>query len=373
MKRIKEFIIQIKMQPIRLPNILLNRKLKMQQMHFICQQLSFALAGGMSLPNALQLVGNEIRPVICSQFLLQISEQVQQGQTMAQAMQNSKIRYSPVLLEFVMAGEQNGTMQEAMEQAADYFQQQNRTKQMLTSALFYPAILCVLMIVAFGAMFLFVVPTVIQTYDNFDAPLPKTTQIVLKISEWMQQQWLLILVLVFLLLILSVIIWRRLRAIPTWCDFIKKFLLRIPLVGKLYQQYWFVQIGQAMGLMLSSGMLLSSCLQAVQQIYHRSLFAQDLEQCNKAFMEGYAFDAALQKCSFIPSMARQMLNVSEQSGALATALLQLSRYYQQQVQQKLHRLVGLLEPCFVILLGFGILLMTGSLFLPLVQSYQYLL
>ena len=85
------------------------------------------------------------------------------------------------------------------------------------------------------------------------------------------------------------------------------------------------------------------------------------------------FGDALAECSFIPSMARQMLMVSEQSGALSEALLQLSQYYQQLLQQKLHRLAGMLEPCFVIILGLGILFMTGSLFLPMVQSYQYLL
>ncbi len=350
-----------------------KQKLTLQQMHFLCQQLSFALAGGMSLPAAIQLVGHEIRPVICSRFLLEIGEQVQQGQTMTQAMQNSRIHYSPVLLEFVLAGEQNGAMQETMEQAANYFAQQNRTRQMLTSALFYPAILCVLMVLAFSTMFLFVVPTVIQTYDNFDAPLPMATRAILQISGWMQQHWLLLFSLLLCGIVCLVLNWRRIRKIPVWCNRIKWVLLHTPLVGKLYQQYWFVQIGQAVGLMLSGGMLLSSCIESVQQIYQRSLFAQELEQCSRAMTEGYAFEIAMQHCSFIPPMARQMLAVSEQSGALSVALLQLSQYYQQQVQQKLHRLVGLLEPCFVIILGLGILLMTSSLFLPLIQSYQYLL
>ncbi len=86
---------------------------------------------------------------------------------MAQALGQMKIGFSPVLLEFVLAGEQNGAMQETLAQAADYFQQQNQIRQMLFSALFYPLVLLILMIAAFSAMFLFVVPAVIQTYDNF--------------------------------------------------------------------------------------------------------------------------------------------------------------------------------------------------------------
>lgn len=350
-----------------------RKKLSLQQMHFLCRQLSFALSGGMSLPGAIRLVASEIRPAVCAGFLKEIERKVQDGQSMAEAVQQSRIRYSPVFLEFILAGEQNGSMQKTMVQASDYFEQQHRTRQMLASALFYPAILCILMVCAFAAMFLFVVPTVVQTYENFDAPLPAATQYILKISGWMQNYWLILSAFLFVIVLLGIAGWEYIRKKPVWQRRITYGILHIPVIGKLYQQYWFVQISQAMGLMLSGSVLLSDCVQMIQQIYKRSLFASELEGFSRKVGEGYTFGDVLSECSFIPSMAKQMLTVSEQSGSLAEALLQLSRYYQQQVQQKLHRLAGMLEPAFVIILGIGILFMTGSLFLPLVQSYQYLL
>ena len=350
-----------------------KQKISLQQMHFLCRQLSFALAGGISLPYAITLAASEIHPKVCAQFLNEIGEKVRAGQSMAQAVQESRIRYSPVFLEFILAGEQNGSMAETMVQAAEYFARQHHTRQMLTSALFYPAVLCVLMVCALGAMFLFVVPTVIQTYDNFDAPLPAATRSVLQISEWLANHWMLVMILFAAAVLGGAIVWKHIRRKSFWQKRISYCILHIPVAGKLYQQYWFVQLSQAMGLMLSGGMLLSDCSQTLLQIYQRSLFAAELEYFSRKVSEGYMFGDALAECSFIPSMARQMLMVSEQSGALPEALLQLSQYYQQLLQQKLHRLAGMLEPCFVIILGLGILFMTGSLFLPMVQSYQYLL
>lgn len=350
-----------------------KQKLSLQQMHFICRQLSFALAGGMSLSRAIALAASEIRPAVCAQFLKEIGEKIENGQSMAQAVQESRIRYSPVFLEFILSGEQNGSMQEAMLQASEYFAEQYRTRQMLASAMFYPLILCILMLCALAAMFLFVVPTVVQTYDNFDAPLPAATQCILQISGWVQEHWMMVPVLLTGLVLTAILFWRRIRKNQVWQKRIARGMLHIPVAGKLYQQYWFVQISQAMGLMLSGGMLLSECAKTLQQIYQRSLFASELKYFSQRLVEGYAFSEAVKECSFVPSMAGQMLMVSEQSGTLAEALLQLSLYYQHQLQQKLHRLAGLLEPCFVIVLGLGILFMTGSLFLPLVQSYQYLL
>lgn len=351
----------------------LRKKLSLQQQQFICRQLSFALAGGMPLPAALQLVGAETPQAAGRAFLLQLGGQVRQGQSMAQALQQSELDYSPVLLEFVLAGEQNGAMQDAMTQAADYFQQQHQIRQMLLSALFYPAVLLVLAVAAFGAMFLFVVPAVVQTYDNFQAELPFLTRGILSASAWLQHNWPPLLLACCLTdALLLGLLGRALRR-PRQRDRLKRMLLRLPLAGRLYQQYWFIQIAQALGLMLSSGMLLVSCLQAVEQIYRRSLFSPELKRLAEALQAGHSFGAGVQACSFIPDMAAQMLLVSEQTGALPQALVQLSRYYQQQFRQRLQTLIHLLEPCFVVLLGLLILLLGGSLFLPLVQSYQYLL
>ncbi len=350
-----------------------KKQLSIQQMHFICRQMSFALASGMPLPSALLLVGTEMPQALCRQFLLQLGQAVQEGQSMAQALGQMKIGFSPVLLEFVLAGEQNGAMQENLAQAADYFQQQNQIRQMLFSALFYPLVLLILMIAAFSAMFLFVVPAVVQTYDNFQAELPFMTRGILSVSAWLRNNWTILLVICLFLSCL--LLWQLERALqePKKREKVKELLLHFPLVGRLYQQYWFIQIAQALGLMLSSGMLLVSCLQATEQIYRRSLFSSELKQITQALAAGHSFEAGFQYCSFMPKMARQMLIISEQTGALPQALLQLSQYYQQQFQQRLQTLISLLEPGFVIFLGLMILLLASSLFLPLVQSYQYLL
>lgn len=350
-----------------------KRKLSARQMYFICQQLSFALACGMPLPTALLLVGTEMPQVLCRRFLLQIGQAVQNGQSMALALEQSRIGYSPVLLEFVLAGEQSGAMQETLAQAAEYFRQQNQIRQMLVSALFYPLVLLILMVAAFSAMFLFVVPTIVQTYSNFQAELPFLTQGILAFSAWLQKNWPQLLLMG--LLLTGLLLWRLHHILqqPQGRDRVKAVLLRLPLIGRFYQQYWFIQIAQALGLMLSSGMLLVSCLQVTERIYRRSLFSYELEQLKQNLMGGHSFRAGLLHCNFVPKMAQQMLIVSEQAGALPQAFLQLSQYYQQQFQQRFQTVISLLEPGFVILLGAMILLLAGSLFLPLVQSYQYLL
>jgi type II secretory pathway component PulF len=125
--------------------------------------------------------------------------------------------------------------------------------------------------------------------------------------------------------------------------------------------------------MLNSGMLLVNGLHAVTHIYRRSLFADELHLLTDAISTGHPWAYGIEQCTFVPKLAKQMLVLSEQTGTLPKALSQLNLYYQQQFQQKVQLLMSILEPCVIIVLGLGILAMAGSLFLPLVQSYQYLL
>lgn len=350
-----------------------KKKMSVKRMYFICQQLSFALESGMSLPAALQLAAGEIRHHTSKRFLREISDAMEQGRLVSEALLTSNVVYPAVFLEFVLAGEQNGTMKEALAQAAEYFQQQNKTKQLLFSALCYPAVLFLLMIIAFVAMLMFVVPAVVSTYQNVQAELPQFTQFLLFAGEWIKQYWVIMIAVFTGLVLILYLCFKRLLKKSFIRNRVKRCLLKIPVIGKLYQQYWFIQIAQGMGLMLGSGMLLVNGLQAVTQIYKRTLFYDELEQLQTDIALGHPWADGLQQCTFIPELARQMLVISERSGTLPKALIQLQQYYRQQFQQSVQVLMSVLEPCMIILLGFGILVIAGSLFLPLVQSYQYLL
>ncbi|MFR6291417.1 MAG: type II secretion system F family protein [Peptococcaceae bacterium] len=350
-----------------------KKSLSSQRLYFICQQLSFALAGGMSLPMALSFVGSDMRYGNGKQFLLQLAEQVQQGRSFVQALQQSDSKYSPVLLEFAMVGELNGSMETAMKQAAEYFQRQDKIKQLLFSALTYPMVILLLMLLALGAMLLLVVPAVVQTYHNFQAPLPAATKLVLICSAWFQQYWLVVLLVSLLGVFGAFLLLYQMGRYRSGRVGLRKALQKVPVAGSLYQQYWFVQFIQALGLLLSGGMLLVDCLYAIQNIHKRSLFVDDLQQLADEVAAGVPFWQAMERCSLFPAAARQVLAVSEQTGRLALAVAQLSQYYEQQLQQRLQVAGKLLEPCFIVLLGGMVLVLAGSLFLPLVQSYQYLL
>ena len=89
-------------------------------------------------------------------------------------------------------------------------------------------------------------------------------------------------------------------------------------------------------------------------------------------LRGQSLTAGLNLCSFVPPAALQMIHVGEESGHLAEMLLHGSAYYSQRMTQRFNRLARIIEPVLIIFLGLLILLIAGSLFLPIISSYRYI-
>ena len=237
----------------------MKKSLSNQQIAYLSRQLAFALSSGISLKAALFFLAGECREKKVALFLQELGEKISAGQAPGASIRTMNFRLPPIFVEFVLLGEQQGNMAVVMEQAAEHFERQNKLRNMLWTALLYPLLVLGFLVLAVFSMLIFVLPSIMQTYQNLQAEIPPLTARLLLISQWLQNEWSkLILGSILLVLIL---LWQY----PKW-----RYLTdKIPLYGKLYQQYFYIQFVQALGLMLNNGMLLKQSLNSLQIIFER--------------------------------------------------------------------------------------------------------
>ena len=341
----------------------MKKYLSNQQIAYISRQLAFALSSGLSLKAALTLLAGECREKKVALFLKLLGEKISAGQAPGASLLEINFHLPPLFVEFVLLGEQQGNMAMVMEQAAEHFEKQNKLRNMLWTALLYPLLVLGFLLLAVIMMLLFVLPSIMQTYQNLQTEIPPLTAKILFFSQWLQEEWSK--VILGGILLLFFLIWQY----PRW-----RYLTdKLPFYGKLYRQYFYIQFAQALGLMLNNGMLLKQSLKSLQIIFDRQIFLPQLAKLYQAVDRGDSFAEGIASCHFIPKLAKQMLSVAAESGQLPVCLLRQQEYYQQDLEEQLLRMVKMLEPMLIMFLGVFILLMAGSLFLPLIQSYQYLL
>ena len=165
----------------------------------------------------------------------------------------------------------------------------------------------------------------VQTYHNFQGAASSNPLNWVWLRAWFQQYWLVV-------LLVSVVkyTWQYSCCFIRWGSIVQAEwdcgkLCKVPVAGSLYRQYWFVQFIQALGLLLSGGMLLVDCFICYSEMVLQTKFVCGRrQQLADEVAAGVPFWQAMERCSLFPAAARQVLVVSEQTGRLALAAAQLS-------------------------------------------------
>ena len=349
-----------------------RRRLTAGELAPLCQQLGMLLSSGVSLLRCLLMMRDDQHDKRAKLWLDGLLTQIEGGQTLTKALTNSAYQAPPVLLELVAVGERNGRLDEVLQQAAAYFERQRKWQSELAAALLYPALVLLVMVLAVGAMLIFVVPQLVTTYQSLDAPIPLLTRGVIAVSGFLRQAggWLALALLAAVLLL--ALAGSRARASQSWRQLCQGLLDRLPGLKRYWAEQYYVQFAQTLGQLLAGGVLLIDGLALVREHYHGIVFADDLQALYTSALEGRSLTEGFQGAAFVPQAALPMIHAGEEAAQLDAMLLASGAYYGQRLNGRLTRLVKILEPLLIILLGLLVLLIAASLFLPIISSYRYI-
>lgn len=370
LKQQGRFATQLYGQKWALP--LRGKRLAIGDLEPFCQQLALLLHSGLSLLSALELIKKERLSPTMARWLQQVTERIRTGEPLTVALAQSEMRLPPLLVELTAVGEQHGRLGETLQQAAEQFASKRQLKNELLTALLYPMLVLGIMVLAVIAMLIFVVPSLVQTYQSLDAPLPWLTRRLIAISDFILRYGIEVALVLIAGGVGTVIVFYSLRTKPPWPVIWRRVAQRLPFIYGWWAQRYFVQFAQMLGQLLQGGVLLLEALQMVNRHYRGILYRQELQDLLTQALCGCSLTEGLAGCSFIPPAALQMIHIGEESGHLAEMLLHSSAYYSKRLTEQLNRFVRLLEPFLIVLLGMLVLLMAGSLFWPIIAVYRYI-
>src|ERR1035437_7446162 len=160
------------------------------------RQLSSMLSSGLTLMRALEILKDQMQNPNMSEIVTTIINDVEEGKTLAKAIEKHPKVFSPIYISIIKAGEEGGLLDKVLSRLADNLEKQAKLRSTIKSALMYPVIVVVLMIAVMIVMMVFVMPTLKTLYANLDVTLPLPTLIVIGISKAMTTFWPIIIVAV---------------------------------------------------------------------------------------------------------------------------------------------------------------------------------
>ena len=310
------------------------------------QQMAVMLRSGLTLLATLKTLGEHSQRPAMRRVWDDVARRIQQGASLGEAM-SSHARFGFMVLQLVRVGEQTGTLDKVVARAAEALERRRVLRTQLLTALTYPIIVLAAAIGVTAYMVVSVIPQLRIFLTALGRRLPPITQRLLDISEYVVNyglQWSIVL-LALTVGFIALYLWPAGRLV------IDRWLLRVPIIGRLLRVAVTAQFAHALGVMLESGITLVEALRTVEQLHRNRHIALLVREARDAVIRGAGLaDPLGAGHAFMPMLPR-MVAVGEAAGTLDEVLGEVAKFHESQMQLAIRRLSALVEPVIVVVVG----------------------
>ena len=349
----------------------LSNKPKNAEICALLSQLATLLQAAVPLKHSLQILLQNCTNIALNQWLRLLLRDIERGLAFSQALEQQGLYLTYQERQLIQVGEMTGKLAAVCHEIAQHKQQTLALQRKIQKILLYPVLVLGISLILTILLLLFIVPQFATMYDNNSAQLPTFTQLLLTLSQGLQNYWLALLIVVVLTLIL-------IRFQPKHSPWLHRQKTRLfnnmPLLNHIVQLSRLVSFSRSLFLMLQAGIPLNQALQSFlpkqqswqtkPQLQGDLVLIAEVKSALHWIQQGYPFSASVSGQIFPPA-AQQMLQVGEQSGQLPKMLQFIANDHQQQLDHQIDLLSQMLEPLLMVIIGGLIGLIMLGMYLPI--------
>jgi len=339
-------------------NKLFTRKSSPLILANITRRLSTLLSSGVPLIEAISALSSEQKGG-WRNILTDIKDSLAGGSSLARATQSYPEIFPDFYSGMIAAGESSGKLTEVLLKLSDYLETELNIRNKITTALVYPAFMAFVSIGIVLFLFTFVIPKITKIFEETSASLPFVTIILIWISSALKNFWWLLLALAAG----AVVFFRKIR--KTNRALIDSFLLKEP-TGILTGLYM-LRFSMTMGFLLSGGLPILKAMQLTSKATGNVILENKIMAAQNRVSQGARLSASLE--GFPPTLL-QIISTGEQTGKLPEVLQKTAESYESEFDRKLQRVISLLEPVLILVMGLVVGFIVVSVLLPIFEMNQ---
>lgn len=370
MEKIKTYIIKRSKFFIELfENAVFNRLSRKEKIFFI-KRLSFLIKAGIPILESLVVIRKQTLKKGYILILDTVIEDVSNGQNLSNSLGKFKSTFGEFAINIIGFGEQSGILSENLEYVADELKKKQILQKKIISAFFYPAIVTIatIGIVAFLMIFLF--PKILPIFKSLHYNLPISTRIVIAFSIFINNWGFMVLLFIIFVTIIFLIFLKKNLTVRFYFD---KFILKIPIIGKVIKDYTLANFTRTIGLLLCSGIAVNEALPIATKTTHNLVYKKEFEELLNVINRGSKISTYLEKSrDLFPDILIQIISVGEYSGNLSNSLIYLSEMYEVEIDDFTKNLSNLIEPVLMIIMGVLVGFIAISIITPIYGITQHL-
>ena len=349
-----------------LPIVRGARKIRLKELSIFTRQVSAMLSAGMPLVQTLsameeQTSDKNFKPVIAG-----VRTRVEGGAMYSEALASYPSIFDELYISMMRAGEVGGILPDTCARVAMFLEASNKLRAKVKSAMMYPSVVIVVALSLATALIMFVVPVFVGMFSDFNADLPKLTQLLLDFSKLLTSYWFIFAALLFG----TIFAIKRIYKTDKGQYNIDKFKLKFPILGELATKLAVSRFASTFAQLLHSGVQIMESLEIVGLATGNRVIGDSLFEARKTIEEGQPLSAALEPNKFYPRMLVHMLSAGEKTGQVEEMMDKVAEFYENEVETMVNGLTSMIEPLLMVFIGAIIGTIVVAMFLPIFKMSE---
>lgn len=312
------------------------------------RHLAVMIGAGLSINRALEALASQTSNKSFSKVISQISQDVQKGQPLAESLNKFPKVFSELFVNMVKVGETGGGLEEVLKILSHQLEKEYDLKSKVRSAMIYPSVIIVAMLVIGILMMTLVVPKLTQIFQEMDVDLPITTQVIIGLSNFLSQHWLAGIFMVIAAFFALRFAIKTKRGKMTF-DLI---LLKIPIFGDISKKINAARLARTLGSLIESSVPIVQALQIVAGTMSNYYFRESLSKASEDVQKGNPLSRIIKTYpNLYPPTVHQMIEVGEETGTLGNILIKLADFYEEEVSNITKGMSAIIEPILMVIIG----------------------
>ena len=349
---------------IKMPKFL-QGKIKTKVLTQFTRQLATLVNAGLPLMRGIDVLKRQMKDAQMLEALNGISDNIAAGGTFSESLTAYPKIFDKLYVNMVKAGEAGGVLEVVLGRLAEFAEKSEKIKNKVKGAMIYPIVVLVAAIGITAFLLVAVIPKFQQVFNDMlnGAALPAITQFVIDASEFVQSNGLQIALGVVAVFVVMKIIGRTEKG----AYFFDALKLRLPVTGTLAQRSAVSRFTRTLGTLLSSGVPILQSLTITRDTTGNRVLTEAIQNVHDSVKEGESMTQPLSQCKVFPPMVTSMVEVGEETGALADMLTRIANTYDDEVDNAVAGLTAAIEPALIIVLAVVVGTIVIAMFLPMVK------
>ncbi len=343
-----------------------SKKVKDRDLAVFCKQFVSILNAGVTIITALEMLSEQLDNRTLKVALQEAQAHVQKGGTLADAFKLNPKVFPPIMINMVSAGEMSGNLEVCFERLTTHFENANKLKSKVKGAMTYPIVILCVVIAVVILLLVKVIPQFAEMFEDMGSDLPKPTQMLVDLSEFLQHKgWLVALVVVGIVVLL-----KYFGKTEGGSLLYAKIGLKMPLFGNLTVKSAAATFSRTLSTLMASGIPLIDAIEQVAKMMNNRIIREGLLDARNQVAKGVPLSKPLRDMDIFPTMLPQMTKIGEETGNIEDMMDKVAEYYEMEVNAATDALTAMMEPMIIVLMAVVVGSIVIAIYSPMLSMYD---